>query len=187
MPIFELLFGVRRDDPEETVKKLQELIMQETKKGQHNSSKRSGEKYLARIRRGLSDSGNDANSWTEPLCNQMGIGILLSSIMKLEVEGKRSAASILIYLLQCKFKESQIIHIFRSCPEFIRNLMEGYSKAPQVAVCCGLVLRECINLKELRDIILTKDNVATLLKCMSSDAFDAASDAYETLQVQFLL
>lgn len=183
MPIFELLFGFRRDDPEVTIRKLQDLFIQESKKDQLKSSKCTGEKYLAKIKRGLSEGDYPTNCWLDSLCNRQGVEALLNSIMKLEVEGKRSASSILLCLLQCKAKEGQVVNLFKANSDFICILMDGYAKGPQVAVCCGIVLRECMNLRDLRSIILTKENVVALLKCMSSDAFDAASDAYETLRV----
>lgn len=182
MPILDWLLGLRLDDPQDTIDKLQATLPQLSSPEQVKVVKKSIDKCLLKIKKGLSDNSQSLN-WLNCLCEERVVEVLILSIKQSELQGRFIATSIVVSLLQSKKLEPRIEDIFRQRPDLIAKLMEGYSKRPEFSTSYGLILKECLLIDSLRSMFLTKENLTTLLSCLSSNAYDAASDAYERLRV----
>lgn len=60
-------------------------------------------------------------------------------------------------------------------------------EAPQIALRCGIMLRECIRHEPLAKIILFSNQFRDFFKYVELSTFDIASDAFATFKVIFPL
>lgn len=60
-------------------------------------------------------------------------------------------------------------------------------EAPQIALRCGIMLRECIRHEPLAKIILFSNQFRDFFKYVELSTFDIASDAFATFKVNFSL
>ena len=65
---------------------------------------------------------------------------------------------------------------------FLSYLCFSY-EVPQIALRCGIMLRECIRHEPLAKIILFSDQFQDFFKYVELSTFDIASDAFATFKV----
>lgn len=182
MPIFDLLLGVRKDDPMETMKKFRDAVDKLTV-GEHcKQALHASEKYAQKIKRGLIQADQNNQKWLECLCEEQNINSLFHAIFKVDPECRRVIAAVLVTLLQSR-ASGFIVSVLATTDNHIKQLVEVYNTRPELAVSCGPILRLLMGHNILTPKIVSKDNIISLLNCMSSDAFDSASDAFETVRV----
>lgn len=58
-------------------------------------------------------------------------------------------------------------------------------EAPQIALRCGIMLRECIRHEPLAKIVLFSSQFRDFFKYVELSTFDIASDAFATFKVKF--
>lgn len=68
--------------------------------------------------------------------------------------------------------------------DFLFTLLAGYD-IPEIALNCGMLLRECIRHESLAQILLESKQVLCLFSLVNVPNFDVASDAFATLRDLF--
>lgn len=70
-------------------------------------------------------------------------------------------------------------------PEILLHLLRGYERF-EVALNCGLMLRDCLRYEDLAEYLLTRDEFNLLFDYVQLPNFDVASDAFATLRVSLI-
>lgn len=182
MPIFDLLLGLRKDDPSEVLNKYKDAVEKYTQDGLCKQAIHGSEKYAQKIKKGLTQSDQNNQKWLEFMSEEQSVDLLFESISKVSFECRRTISSIILFLLQSPASQ-RIAIILESSDKYTKGLFKLYTERPDFSASCGPIIRYLLTFKPLLPKLITVDNIVTLLNCMSSDAFDAASDAFETIRV----
>lgn len=78
--------------------------------------------------------------------------------------------------------QPQIVRYIDERPQFIATLVGGYN-APEIALNCGAVLRECIRHEYLCKKLLMSSNFDAFFEFVQKSNFDVASDAFATFKM----
>lgn len=97
-------------------------------------------------------------------------------------EDRKEIVAIVNNLLrrQVGAKFPAVDHILQR-PEILFKLIDGYENA-DIALNCGMMLRECVRVQELADIILKSPEFYKFFDCVQKSTFDIASDAFATFK-----
>uniref|UniRef100_A0A1I7UQ94 Calcium-binding protein 39 n=2 Tax=Caenorhabditis tropicalis TaxID=1561998 RepID=A0A1I7UQ94_9PELO len=108
--------------------------------------------------------------------------MLIKMLPKFEFECKKDVGQIFNNLLRRQIgTRSPTVEYLGARPEILIQLVQGYS-VPDIALTCGLMLRESIRHDHLAKIILTSDIFYTFFSYVQSEVFDIASDAFSTFK-----
>ncbi|KAK2499945.1 hypothetical protein MC885_006538 [Smutsia gigantea] len=77
--------------------------------------------------------------------------------------------------------ESPAVEYISAHPHILFMLLRGY-EAPQIALRCGIMLRECIRHEPLAKIVLFSTQFRDFFKYVELSTFDIASDAFATFK-----
>lgn len=131
---------------------------------------------------------------TEPIQEQMTqlsseiyntdlLPLLINNISKLEFEAKKDVAQIFNNLLRrqigIRFPTAEYIE---SRPEILDTLILGYENQ-EIALNCGMILRECIRHEPLCKAVLYGQHFYKFFDYVELSTFDVASDAFATFKV----
>lgn len=140
-----------------------------------------------------SGGGGDAAEPNPELVSQLSqevyaqdvLPALVSQLGKLEFEAKKDAAQIFNNLLRRTVgTRSPTVEYLSTREEVLLQLIRGYD-APEVALNCGLILRECIRHEQLAKIILythQSQYFYRFFQYVELSTFDLASDAFATFK-----
>jgi calcium binding protein 39 len=108
--------------------------------------------------------------------------LLCKHIAFLEFEARKDAAAIFNNLLKRQVgpRYPTVEYILRN-PSILDDLMKGY-EAPDVALVCGNMLRECIKHEPLAKQLLYSDSFQSFFTYVESANFDIASDGFATFK-----
>ncbi|KAJ0062597.1 hypothetical protein NL108_018286, partial [Boleophthalmus pectinirostris] len=184
------LFGKSHKSPSEIVKILKEnlnILVKQEKKADKASEEVS--KCLVSMKEILYGS-NDKEPHTETVAQLAQelytSGLLLSLVEHLQLidfEGKKDVCQIFNNILRRQIgTRSPTVEYFCSHSQVLFILLRGY-ETPQVALNCGIMLRECIRHEALAKIVLHSDEFHRFFHYVEMSTFDIASDAFATFKV----
>lgn len=108
--------------------------------------------------------------------------MLIKMLPKFEFECKKDVGQIFNNLLRRQIgTRSPTVEYLGARPEILIQLVQGYS-VPDIALTCGLMLRESIRHDHLAKIILYSDVFYTFFLYVQSEVFDISSDAFSTFK-----
>ncbi|KAF1371775.1 hypothetical protein PFLUV_G00272600 [Perca fluviatilis] len=183
------LFGKSHKSPADIVRTLKEnlaILVKQDKKTDKASEEVS--KCLVSMKEILYGS-NDKEPHTETVAQLAqelyNSGLLISLVENLQVidfEGKKDVCQIFNNILRRQIgTRSPTVEYFGSHQEVLFILLKGY-ETPQVALNCGIMLRECIRHEPLAKIVLHSDHFQSFFKYVEMSTFDIASDAFATFK-----
>jgi calcium binding protein 39 len=182
------LFG-RNKTPQELVKALRELLLQ-LEKGEKKYDKIAEDltKCITGIKNILYGT-NDQEPQTEVIAqlaqeiyNANLIKIMIDNINRVDFEGKKDIASIFNNLLRRQIgNRSPTVDHIASKPDILFRLISGYENQ-EVALNCGMMLRECCRYEELTKLIINNDQFYNFFTFVELSTFDIASDAFLTFR-----
>ncbi|CEP14540.1 hypothetical protein [Parasitella parasitica] len=107
---------------------------------------------------------------------------LARNIQKFEFEAKKDVAQIFNNLLkrQIGSRWPTVEHLCAH-EAILFTLLEGY-KQPDIALNCGLIIRECIRHEALAKILLYSGKFYQFFEYVEMDTFDIASDAFASFK-----
>lgn len=183
------LFGRSNKSPQELVKGLKELITQ-LEKGEKKYEKIAEDvtKCISGIKNILYGT-NDQEPQTELIAqlaqeiyNANLIKIMIDNINRVDFEGKKDIASIFNNLLRRQIgNRSPTVDHIASKPDILFRLISGYENQ-DIALNCGIMLRECCRYEELTKLILNSDQFYNFFIYVELSTFDIASDAFLTFR-----
>ncbi|XP_061745736.1 calcium-binding protein 39-like [Nerophis ophidion] len=183
------LFGKSHKTPMELVKILKEnlnVLIKQDKKTDKASEEVS--KCLVSMKEILYGS-NDKEPHTETVAQLAqelyNSGLLITMVEHLHVidfEGKKDVCQIFNNILRRQIgTRCPTVEYFCSHLEVLFILLSGY-EAPQVALNCGIMLRECIRHEPLAKIVLYSPHFQKFFTYVEMSTFDIASDAFATFK-----
>ncbi|KAJ3138792.1 hypothetical protein HK100_012252 [Physocladia obscura] len=108
--------------------------------------------------------------------------LLIINIAKLEFEAKKDVSQIFNNLLRrqigTRFPTAEYISLR---PDILKTLLAGYENQ-EIALNCGIILRECIRHETLAKQILDSPNFWKFFTFVEFPTFDVASDAFATFK-----
>ncbi|CAF1484378.1 unnamed protein product [Adineta ricciae] len=107
---------------------------------------------------------------------------MINNLGRVTFEDRKEIVAIFNNLLrrQVGTKYPAVDHIMQR-PVILFKLIEGYENA-DIALNCGMMLRECIRVQELAEIILKSDEFYKFFDYVQKSTFDIASDAFATFK-----
>nr|XP_056712596.1 calcium-binding protein 39-like [Euleptes europaea] len=112
-------------------------------------------------------------------------GLLVSLIANLQLidfEGKKDVSQIFNNILRRQIgTRSPTVEYVSAHPHILFMLLKGY-ETPQVALRCGIMLRECVRHEPLAKIVLFSDQFRDFFQYVGMSTFDIASDAFATFK-----
>nr|XP_045232822.1 calcium-binding protein 39-like isoform X3 [Macaca fascicularis] len=97
-------------------------------------------------------------------------------------KGKKDVTQIFNNILRRQIgTRSPTVEYISAHPHILFMLLKGY-EAPQIALRCGIMLRECIRHEPLAKIILFSNQFRDFFKYVELSTFDIASDAFATFK-----
>lgn len=187
------LFGKSPKSPQELVKSLKDaviLLSKEPGRSDKKSDKASEEvsKNLSSIRTMLYGSG-DQEPHTEVVAqlaqemyNSNMLQLLIHNLNKIDFEGRKDVVAIFNNLLrrQIGSRTPTVEHICMH-QEILFELMKGYEQQ-EIALNCGMMLRECCRYEALAKIMLYSEEFHNFFNYVEVSTFDIASDAFSTFK-----
>ncbi|CAI9736831.1 protein Mo25 [Octopus vulgaris] len=187
------LFGKSPKSPQELIKSLRDAMLSLSKepgRGDKKSDKASEEvsKNLNIIRNMLYGSG-DQEPHTEvvaQLAQEMYNGnmfqVLIKNLNKIDFEGRKDVVAIFNNLLRRQIgSRSPTVEYICTRPEILFDLIKGYDQQ-EIALNCGMMLRECCRYEPLAKIMLYSDEFYKFFHYVEMSTFDIASDAFSTFK-----
>lgn len=108
--------------------------------------------------------------------------VLIQHITKLDFEAKKDVAQIFNNLLRRQIgTRSPTVEYLSTREQILFDLLKGYEN-PDVALNCGMILRECIRHEPLAKILLHSENFYLFFDFVEMSTFDIASDAFTTFK-----
>lgn len=185
------LFGSSKKSPQEITKSLNEslVVLQGDTAGK--KSEKAVEditKQLQACKTILYGSGDqDPHAETVAQLAQAFYGdhmflSLVKNLAKLDFEAKKEVVQIFGILLrrQIGARFPTVDYIGRE-PDILFILLKGYEQ-PEVALNCGMILRECLRYEPLAKVIINSEEFFKLFEYVELSTFDVASDAFSTFK-----
>lgn len=183
------LFGKSHKSPPDIVKNLKEALTV-IEKGDKKSDKAAEEvnRWLQAVK-GIIYGQEGQEPHTEQVAqlaqetyNANVLPLLIKNLTKLDFESKKDVALIFNNLLRRQIgTRSPTVEYLCARPEMLIVLVHGY-EAPEIAVTCGSMLRECVRHEHLAKIILQHPVFYQFFQYVEVSTFDIASDAFSTFK-----
>uniref|UniRef100_A0A673T9C4 Calcium binding protein 39 like n=1 Tax=Suricata suricatta TaxID=37032 RepID=A0A673T9C4_SURSU len=107
---------------------------------------------------------------------------LIADLQLIDFEGKKDVTQIFNNILRRQIgTRSPTVEYISAHPHILFMLLKGY-ETPQIALRCGIMLRECIRYEPLAKIILFSNQFRDFFKYVELSTFDIASDAFATFK-----
>lgn len=181
------LFRAKAKTPHELV-----VLVKEASLGLRPSSGKAPEraakdafKYLALTKNIYSECGPDAELIATLAQEAYSAGlleILCDSLPYYDFESRKAAAVIFTCLLKRKIgNRSPTVDYICTHQGILTTLLKGY-ETKDIAMNCGLMLRECIKFEQLAQILIDTGEFYRLFEYIELPTFDIASDAFATFE-----
>ncbi|CAF3773803.1 unnamed protein product, partial [Rotaria sordida] len=192
MPFSSLLASRSKTDHAKQLKDFFTVIENEQDKEKKNyeDAIKNIHKTLLALKDGLfgprDGSSEPAISDVSQLCSgiysQELITTMINNLSRVTFEDRKEIVAIFNNLLrrQVGAKYPAVDHIIQR-PGILFKLIEGYENA-DIALNCGMMLRECIRVQELAEIILRSPDFYKFFDYVQKSTFDIASDAFATFK-----
>jgi calcium binding protein 39 len=187
------LFGGKQKSPQEVIRTLKEGLLFLT---------RSDNKEDKRYQRAVEDVSSQLSTVKSILCgtgdtepvsevtaqlaqevyNSSLLEQLINNLAKIDFEGRKDVAQIFNNLLRRQIgTRSPTVDYVVMHRDILFALLAGY-ESPEVALNCGIMLRECFRHEELARLILNSDSFYKFFDYVELSTFDIASDAFSTFK-----
>lgn len=185
------LFSSSKKNPTELVKVLCEALSVISKEQHGKKNEKALEdigKYLAAMKGVLYGSGEQepqtelvAQLAQEFYTNDL-IQLLLDNLARMDFEAKKDVAQIFNNILRRQIGvRTPTVEYICTKPEILKKLTKGYENS-DIALNCGVMLRECIRYESLAKYVLESDEFNDFFEYVELSTFDIASDAFATFK-----
>ncbi|XP_064126224.1 calcium-binding protein 39-like isoform X2 [Loxodonta africana] len=183
------LFSKSHKNPAEIVKTLKDnmaiLEKQDKKTDKASEEVSKSLQAMKEILCGTSDKEPPTEAVAQLAQELYNSGLLVTLIADLQLidfEGKKDVTQIFNNILRRQIgTRSPTVEYISAHPHVLFMLLKGY-EAPQIALRCGMMLRECIRHEPLAKIILFSNQFRDFFKYVELSTFDIASDAFATFK-----
>ncbi|CAB1458599.1 unnamed protein product [Pleuronectes platessa] len=183
------LFGRSHKSPGDIVRTLREnLAILIKQKGKTDKASEEVNKCLVSMKEilcGINDKEPHTETVAQLAQELYNSGLLISLVENLQVidfERKKDVCQIFNNILRRQIgTRSPTVEYLCSHQEVLFTLLKGYDTA-QVALNCGIMLRECIRHEPLAKIILHSEDFHSFFTYVEMSPFDIASDAFATFK-----
>ncbi|XP_028412712.1 calcium-binding protein 39-like [Dendronephthya gigantea] len=185
------LFSSAKKSPVELVRSLHEALSTISKEQSGKKNEKALEdigKYLAAMKGMLYGTGEQepqtelVAQLSQEFYNNNTIQALLENLKKMDFEAKKDVAQIFNNVLRRQIGvRSPTVEYIHSKPEILIVLVKGYNN-PDIALNCGVMLRECIRYELLAKYILTHEDFYDFFEYVELSTFDIASDAFASFK-----
>jgi len=185
------LFGSKSPkNPQEVCRTLKEALtsLERTDK-KADKAQEDISKSLCQIKTMLYGS-NDSEPPTEIVLSQLSLEfynghlvlLLIKNLQKVDFEGKKDVTQIFNNILRRQIgTRAPTVEYIVTKPEILTELMLGY-ETPDIALHCGVMLRECARHEPLARIMLNSPLFYKFFTYVEVSTFDIASDAFSTFK-----
>lgn len=107
---------------------------------------------------------------------------LIANLHLIDFEGKKDVSQIFNNILRRQIgTRCPTVEYISSHQHILFILLKGY-ESPQVALHCGIMLRECVRHEPLAKTVLYSEQFEDFFKYVEMSTFDIASDAFATFK-----
>ncbi|CAG5992760.1 unnamed protein product [Menidia menidia] len=190
-------FGKSQKSPAEIVRYLKENVASLEKLDAADSKKcervaEEASKHLASLKEVLSGTG-DKEPQTEAvaqlaqeLYNTNLLIALIANLQKIDFEvwkGKKDVVHLFSNIVRRQIgTRTPTVEYICTHPEILFMLLKGYESA-EVALNCGMMLRECLRHEPLARTVLFSEDFFCFFRYVELSTFDIASDAFASFKV----
>uniref|UniRef100_A0A672K9B5 Calcium-binding protein 39-like n=1 Tax=Sinocyclocheilus grahami TaxID=75366 RepID=A0A672K9B5_SINGR len=119
----------------------------------------------------------------QELYNSGLLSILVADLQLIDFEGKKDVAQIFNNILRRQIgTRTPTVEYLCTQQNILIMLLKGY-ESPDIALNCGIMLRECIRHEPLAKITLCSEQFYDFFRYVEMSTFDIASDAFATFKV----
>ncbi|GAB6020553.1 mo25 protein [Chamberlinius hualienensis] len=184
------LFGKSQKSPADLVKALKEAVVA-LERGDRKAEKAQEDvsKNLVLVKNmlyGTSDQEPQTDivlaHLAQELYNSALLLMLIQSLQKIDFEGKKDVAQVFNNILRRQIgTRLPTVEYICTKPEILFTLMRGY-ETQEIALNCGMMLRECARYEALAKIMLYSEDFYNFFRYVEVSTFDIASDAFSTFK-----
>lgn len=183
------LFSKSHKNPAEIVKVLKEnmaiLEKQEKKTDKASEEVSKSLQAMKEILCGTTDKEPPTEivaQLAQELYNSGLLVTLIANLQLIDFEGKKDVSQIFNNILRRQIgTRSPTVEYISAHPHILFMLLKGY-ESPNIALRCGIMLRECVRHEPLAKIILFSEQFRDFFKYVEMSTFDIASDAFATFK-----
>ncbi|XP_068278758.1 calcium-binding protein 39-like isoform X2 [Nyctibius grandis] len=183
------LFSKSQKNPAEIVKILKEnmaiLEKQEKKTDKASEEVSKSLQAMKEILCGTTDKEPPTEivaQLAQELYNSGLLVTLIANLQLIDFEGKKDVSQIFNNILRRQIgTRSPTVEYISAHPHILFMLLKGY-ESPNIALRCGIMLRECIRHEPLAKIILFSEQFRDFFKYVEMSTFDISSDAFATFK-----
>lgn len=184
------LFGKSQKSPADLVRALKEAVLalergdKKAEKAQEDVSKNLV--LVKNMLYGTSDQEPQTEivlaHLAQELYNSNLLFLLIQNLQKIDFEGKKDVAQVFNNILRRQIgTRTPTVEYICTKPDILFTLMRGY-ETQEIALNCGMMLRECARYEALTKIMLYSDDFYNFFKYVEVSTFDIASDAFSTFK-----
>uniref|UniRef100_A0A7N9AL15 Calcium binding protein 39 n=1 Tax=Mastacembelus armatus TaxID=205130 RepID=A0A7N9AL15_9TELE len=189
-------FGKSHKSPADIVKNLKDNM---TVLEKHDISDKKAEKATEEVSKSLVAmkeilyGTNEKEPQTEAvaqlaqeLYNSGLLSTLIADLQLIDFEGKKDVAQIFNNILRRQIgTRTPTVEYLCTQQNILFMLLKGY-ESPEIALNCGIMLRECIRHEPLAKITMWSEQFYDFFRYVEMSTFDIASDAFATFKVSGL-
>uniref|UniRef100_A0A665VNY7 Calcium binding protein 39 n=1 Tax=Echeneis naucrates TaxID=173247 RepID=A0A665VNY7_ECHNA len=186
-------FGKSHKSPADIVKHLKDSM---TVLEKHDISDKKAEKATEEVSKSLVAmkeilyGTNEKEPQTEAvaqlaqeLYNSGLLSTLIADLQLIDFEGKKDVAQIFNNILRRQIgTRTPTVEYLCTQQNILFMLLKGY-ESPEIALNCGIMLRECIRHEPLAKITLWSEQFYDFFRYVEMSTFDIASDAFATFKM----
>uniref|UniRef100_A0AAQ6AHH9 Calcium binding protein 39, like 1 n=1 Tax=Amphiprion ocellaris TaxID=80972 RepID=A0AAQ6AHH9_AMPOC len=186
-------FGKSQKSPAEIVRSLKENVayMEKLDAGDSKKCEKVAEevsKHLASLKEVLCGTG-DKEPQTEAvaqlaqeLYNTNLLIALIANLQKIDFEGKKDVVHLFSNIVRRQIgTRTPTVEYISTHPQILFMLLKGYESA-EVALNCGMMLRECLRHEPLARTVLFSEEFYCFFRYVELSTFDIASDAFASFK-----
>ncbi|MGH0164830.1 UNVERIFIED_CONTAM: hypothetical protein FKN15_065420 [Acipenser sinensis] len=118
----------------------------------------------------------------QELYNSGLLSTLIADLQLIDFEGKKDVAQIFNNILRRQIgTRTPTVEYICTQQNILFMLLKGY-ESPEIALNCGIMLRECIRHEPLAKVILCSEQFYDFFRYVELSTFDIASDAFATFK-----
>ncbi|XP_067851552.1 calcium-binding protein 39 isoform X2 [Heptranchias perlo] len=118
----------------------------------------------------------------QELYNSGLLSTLIADLQLIDFEGKKDVAQIFNNILRRQIgTRTPTVEYICTQQNILFMLLKGY-ESPEIALNCGIMLRECIRHEPLAKVILWSEQFYDFFRYVEMSTFDIASDAFATFK-----
>ncbi|PKU37862.1 calcium-binding protein 39 [Limosa lapponica baueri] len=123
----------------------------------------------------------------QELYNSGLLSTLVADLQLIDFEGKKDVAQIFNNILRRQIgTRTPTVEYICTQQNILFMLLKGY-ESPEIALNCGIMLRECIRHEPLAKIILWSEQFYDFFRYVEMSTFDIASDAFATFKMLYVM